>query len=215
MSDLIYQIPIGAGIAVLAYRLIRAPYEMHVANEASHRAEVSTLEVALAKHRQPKNLNVEIGGYYYVTDDSVTDPDGAWLICYRVVIANPDDKPVALELWPTLAMKENASWRIGEISQGNPPGWALKGDPYVGDHEAFGSIVNIAGGSARAGYCSVYVPASTVKFAGVADWKELSQKRALWLEVRNKLTHESRFVPVNYLARKIDHQEQNATSPVS
>lgn len=36
MSDLVWQLPLAAGGMVLAYRLLRAPYELHIAAESAH-----------------------------------------------------------------------------------------------------------------------------------------------------------------------------------
>jgi hypothetical protein len=67
MSDLVWQVPLAAGAIVLAYRLVRAPYEIHVEMLGQHRKamherqqDIQRLQKALEDCQKPKDTDAAI-----------------------------------------------------------------------------------------------------------------------------------------------------------
>jgi hypothetical protein len=199
MTDLVWQVPIGLGCLALGWRFLRAPYEIHLA-EVQKRASLETLINESAQFK----LSIESGGYYIAASkpgDSCVLP-GVWLVYYDVVITNHSEKQVPLELWLHVGMKADGSWRFGEVCEPVVPMWAV--EPAVEDDEGFERLVNLPGLSAKTGYCATNLGHDVIATAGVVDEKELAEQRPFWLEVKNKLTNESKSHPMNYIARNVD-----------
>jgi hypothetical protein len=214
MSDWVWQVPLGVGLLTLAFRAVRAPYEIHLATVTAHDASLNELRSALAQAgsqlAQMKaaaerfEIDVETGGYYF----SASKPGercvlpGVWLFAYGVTITNRADKQIPLELWLHIAMRDDGSWRVGEVCQSVVPAWGTR--EFLDDQKPFDRILNLPAISAESGYCAARFEHSIIGSSDVSDLKGLAETRAVWLEIKNKLTNESKFHSVNYLARNID-----------
>jgi hypothetical protein len=210
MSDWVWQVPLGVGLLALAYRTIRAPYEMHVSALATHNATLKEAQASLAETQRQLaakegfEIGVETGGYYFAASEpgERCALPGIWLFAYGVTITNRADRQIPLELWLHIALREDGSWRVGELCQSVVPAWGTR--DFLEDQTSFDKILNLPALSAQSGYCAVRFEHSIIDSSDVSDVKGLAETRAVWLEVKNKLTDESKSHSINYLARNID-----------
>lgn len=214
MSDLVWQIPLGAGLLAFAYRFIRAPYEIHQAAQDSHRTAVAALRQEVDQLRASGGFNIEVrhGGYYLTQpepgDEEVVMP-GTWFVCYDIVITNRTEKQLPLEIWVQIGMNPEATWRYGEVAVSAYPAWAL---PNVGLEgvKPFERVLNLPGLSSVTGFCVCQLTdGAVVKMAGLATLKELAEQRPFWLEIKNNLTGQSHHHGLNHHAHLVDLQHRS------
>jgi hypothetical protein len=212
MSDLVWIVPLGFGFLVLAYRLLRAPYEIHDAQTQASQKTEADLRARIADLERGE-IDVKSGGYYISAStpgESCAYP-GVWVIYYDLVITNRTDRHLPLELWLMVGTKPDGSSRFGDTAQNGIGGWALQS--FVESETPFSRVVNLPARSTESGFCFTNLTHEILKMANVANEKELAESRPFWLDIRNMLTGESKSYPINYLARRADRamaEEQNA-----
>ena len=224
MSDLVWEIPLWFGLAVFSYRLVKAPYELHRKSlqdaETSKGPLITKLDVYRRsidglldqikelKHEQQQatgfSIDIDAGGLYVTANDPavrVTLP-GVWAFFYTVVITNQTEKQLPLEIWLHVGMRADGSWRMGEVCQTTLPAWAVS--EALQDDTPFERLINLPARSAVSGFCAAHFGHDVLGMAGVRDAKELANTRPFWLEIKNKLTGESRFRAMNTIASQLE-----------
>jgi hypothetical protein len=207
-EDLVWEIPLAFGGVVFVVRFVRAPFEMHVAAQDDHQAETDRLRTiieGLQSRTDRFDINIDTAGYYVAVN---TKPDyprtqtEMWLIYEGVVITNRTDQHVPLEVWLNVGMHTDDSWRIGEVCGSPLPDWINR--KRLEGAKQFDRVLNLAPRAAASGFCAAELEPDSLRWAGVADVKELVETRPFWLEVKNTLTNESVTHAVNYIARNTD-----------
>jgi hypothetical protein len=183
----------GAFLAWLEERGARLRVEAELATA------VDALEKGRLKARQ-FDIDVSTGGYYAVADDATLS--GVWVIYRDVVITNRSEQNLPLELRVYIGMKADGTWMVGQSCETTIPAWALVDSLQ---DAPFGLVVNLPPFEAESGFCAARFPQDIVLQAGVKDAKELVETRPFWLEVKNRLTDESYWHAMNFIARRVDH----------
>ena len=203
MSDYVWFVPLAFGIGVLGYRLLRAPYEIHLASERTSADMLATANARIAELEGVREFNVTInhGGYYAVRDND--EDRGVWVIAHDVVITNLSDKAVPLALWLFMAPPSD-SYRHGSSVQTDVPSWA--------QHElvdlALPGVVNVPGLAAVRGFCATNFDQQAFHLIASGDTDVVAKQLPVWLEVVNLLTDERKSHSLNFIARNLDRAKQ-------
>jgi hypothetical protein len=207
MSDLVWIIPLAFGLSVLAYRLIRAPFEIHVSNENRHQSEAASLKTQIQEFQRASEFNIDIrySGYRAGAEKAVlvhVREGDAWVVFHDLVITNRSEKQAPLELW-LLILTEDGMTADVQPAEWFCPDWVT--ERFSNQKKQLEGVLNVPGRSSVSGFCTARFSAESL-MAGVSSPEELVEARRFWLQVRNNITGETRSREITDAARRGDRE---------
>jgi hypothetical protein len=133
MNDLVWEIPFTAGVAVLAVRFLRAPYEIHRSNEKVNTERIQGLEAQIQTLTTGPRLHLrEPGAVHLVHDVSFFDGTGAELLRVdgvRVRFVNDPIQPVATAVARDVGARISVRRSNGEVIREIDARWSDSPQP--------------------------------------------------------------------------------------
>jgi hypothetical protein len=220
MSDLVWILPLMLGVAVLLYRLVRAPFEMHIASEKHAQKQMAELRAevgALRTRTHAFDIDVQLNGVYLVKKPDTNEWPVFYVVIPGVVLTNRGDEQIPVEPWFTILVADG--WHEGRAAMNAQPPESVIDEMKLGGEEHLKRVVNLRPRKSESGYWVFECDYSILHWIGATD-EELAKllKRPLWLDLKNLVSGESRYRTLNPEANQLllfDHPERFKSGVIS